>query len=197
MKALRILALLAIILGLAGCGGSTPAESSSPYAPQKETTTTQYASSEDAHSPAPIRPDASLHPGATNQNVTQDNIQSTICVSGYTATIRPPTSYTNALKARQIKDEKLTGSAGDFEEDHLIALSIGGSPKDPRNLWPEPYESRASRLAPYPDGAEEKDKVENKLHADVCSGKKTLLEAQKAISTDWRALYVKEYGSGS
>ena len=37
-------------------------------------------------------------------DVTQDTIDSTICVSGWTATVRPPTSYTNALKVHQIAE---------------------------------------------------------------------------------------------
>jgi hypothetical protein len=26
-----------------------------------------------------------------------------------------------------------------YEEDHLISIEDGGDPTDPRNLWPEPY----------------------------------------------------------
>ncbi|MGW4994883.1 hypothetical protein ACWEQ3_46110 [Streptomyces mirabilis] len=37
-------------------------------------------------------PDSSCTPGSYNPNVTQSNIHSTICVSGWTATVRPPTS---------------------------------------------------------------------------------------------------------
>ncbi|MEU1596054.1 hypothetical protein ABZ468_25155 [Streptomyces sp. NPDC005708] len=36
--------------------------------------------------------DSSCTPGAYNPDVTQSNIHSTICVSGWTATVRPPTS---------------------------------------------------------------------------------------------------------
>jgi len=37
-----------------------------------------------------------------NPAVTQATIAATICVAGYTATIRPPTSVTNRIKAHQI-----------------------------------------------------------------------------------------------
>src|SRR5258708_3844160 len=37
-----------------------------------------------------VLPDSTCTPGSTNPNVTQANIQQTICVSGYTQTIRPP-----------------------------------------------------------------------------------------------------------
>jgi hypothetical protein len=41
-------------------------------------------------------------PGARYSKVTQATISKTICVKGWTATIRPPTSYTNALKKAQL-----------------------------------------------------------------------------------------------
>lgn len=66
------------------------------------------------------------------------------------------------------------------EVDHLVSLELGGS-NDPKNLWPEVY-------APRP-GAHEKDVVENWLHAEVCAGRKPLSEAQRAIASDWIAVY--------
>src|SRR2546423_12246170 len=27
----------------------------------------------------------------------------------------------------------------DYEEDHFLALELGGAPRDPRDLWPEPH----------------------------------------------------------
>ena len=39
-------------------------------------------------------------PGVLNPDVTQANIRSTICRHGWTSTIRPPSSYTDALKRR-------------------------------------------------------------------------------------------------
>ena len=47
-------------------------------------------------------PDPICTPGSYNPDVTQSTIGSTTCVSGWTATIRPSTSYTNALKAQGI-----------------------------------------------------------------------------------------------
>jgi hypothetical protein len=65
-------------------------------------------------------PDPHRTPGAINPAVTQETIGSTICVSGWTRTIRPPSEYTTALKRQQIRefgyaDRKLS----DYEEDHL------------------------------------------------------------------------------
>jgi hypothetical protein len=129
-------------------------------------------------------PIGSVTPGSANPAVTQKNIYSTICVSGYTKTIRPSVSYTNALKIRQLSttysrynDQNLKN----FEEDHLIPLEIGGNPTDPRNLWPEPW------WGTY--GAKAKDKLENRLHKGICSGNTTLAEAQRTFAKDWISTY--------
>ncbi|MEY9945275.1 hypothetical protein [Kitasatospora sp. GAS1066B] len=125
-------------------------------------------------------PDPSCTPGALNPDVTQDTIDSTICVSGWTATVRPPTSYTNRLKAQGIVDYGYADTnMSDYEEDHFIPLELGGSPTSPLNLWPEPHSS-ASGGSSYG-----KDGVENKLKAAVCSGRAQLADAQNAIATDW------------
>jgi hypothetical protein len=124
--------------------------------------------------PGPL-PDASCTPGVTNPQVTQGNIKSTICKSGWTSTVRPPVSVTDKLKRSGIAAYGYTDtSMKAYEEDHLISLELGGSPDDPKNLWPEPGAS------PNP-----KDKVENALNSAVCSGRVKLADAQHAIATDW------------
>ncbi|TQF01358.1 hypothetical protein E6W39_02785 [Kitasatospora acidiphila] len=126
-------------------------------------------------------PDPNCTPGVLNPDVTQDTIDSTICVSGWTATIRPSTSYTNRLKAQGISDYGYTDTnMSDYEEDHFIPLELGGSPTDPQNLWPEPHYSTGSGGTSYT-----KDAVENKLKKAVCSGTVALTDAQNAIATDW------------
>jgi len=112
-----------------------------------------------------------LTPGSLNPDVTQDTIAATICVRGWTATVRPPTDYTNRLKAEQMPLYGETGSPSGYQEDHLISLELGGDPTDPRNLWPEPY-PRASAV----------DRIENELNGKVCSGELTLAEAQEQES---------------
>jgi hypothetical protein len=106
-------------------------------------------------------------PGVLNAAVTQATIRTTICTRGWTRTIRPPTDYTNALKARQLREYRLRGPPSAFQEDHLISLELGGNPVDPRNLWPEPY-PRAAAV----------DQIENALNSRVCNGELTLAEAQ-------------------
>lgn len=135
-------------------------------------------------------------PGSTNPAIYQGNISQNICNPNWsTSSERPPSNYTTALKIAQLKsygnkDQK----TADYEEDHLVSLELGGNPTDSNNLWPEPY------TASIPDGgAKTKDKVENYLHMQVCSGAMPLVQAQVLISTDWYAVYVKnlkgKYGS--
>jgi hypothetical protein len=112
-----------------------------------------------------------LTPGSLNPDVTQATIRSTICVRGWTKTVRPPQSYTTPLKLRQMPAYGERGPPSAYQEDHLVSLELGGNPTDPRNLWPEPY-PRASEV----------DMIENELNAKVCSGELTLAEAQRQES---------------
>jgi len=114
---------------------------------------------------------AAMTPGSLNPDVTEETIGQTICARGWTATVRPPTEYTNGLKAEQMPLYGETGSPSDYQEDHLISLELGGNPTDPANLWPEPY-PRAADV----------DKIENELNDKVCSGQLTLAEAQRQES---------------
>jgi hypothetical protein len=201
---LLVVAALVIVALLAGCAGGIGSEVK-PSAPQGSTgkkavqgsggkTTSAKTSGAKTTSSAapPIFPDPSLHPGATNPDVTQGNIDSTICKSGFTKTIRPPVSYTDKLEQQQISDEGLPGTPQDYEEDHLISLELGGAPKDEKNLWPEAYENRGAKFAATGTGSETKDKVENETKRLVCSGKITLSDAQTRIAADWRKLGTDE-----
>lgn len=135
--------------------------------------------------PADIYPPV---PGAVNPAITQDNIDQNICNPKWsTKSERPSSAYTTKLKIKQMQDYDLPGSTKDYEEDHLISLELGGNPTDPNNLWPEGYTASVAD-----GGAKTKDKVENYLHAQVCSGAITLAEAQSEISTDWYLVYVND-----
>src|SRR5665213_3546256 len=74
-------------------------------------------------------PNKLLTPGAINPAVTQANIKSTICVIGWTATVRPPATYTNQLKYSQLHSGYNLGgdlNLRDYEEDHIVPLETGG-----------------------------------------------------------------------
>jgi hypothetical protein len=65
-------------------------------------------------------------------------------------------------------------SPSNYEFDHLIPLEIGGTPDDLKNLWPEPHSNSF-----------DKDKFENYLHKQICSGRMDLKTAQNEIATNW------------
>lgn len=120
-------------------------------------------------------PDPACTPGAIFADVTTEQT----CVSGYTKTVR---SVSTSLKKRVYKAYGIAYPPpfGTYEADHFIPLTLGGS-NDIANLFPESAE-------PKP-GFKEKDLVENYLHQQVCAGKINLSAAQRAIATDWVAVY--------
>ncbi len=127
-------------------------------------------------------PDPRITPGATDPGITQQNIHQTVCVQGYTKTVRPPAYFTNKLKKQQLHQYRYSDTdPRHYEEDHLIPLNIGGAPDDPRNLWPQPRNSQWN--------AEKKDELEFRLYRLVCDGRVSLKEAQDAYATDWIAAY--------
>src|SRR3981081_57184 len=134
-------------------------------------------------------PDPVCTPRAVDSPVTQDTLSNTICVRGYTPTVRPLSPYTHDLKVRQIAEYGYADtSLAAYEEDHLIPLELGGHPTDPKNLWPQP------RNGNHP--AAQKDLAENALHAKVCGGAMTLAAAQAAIATNWASISLSPSGRG-
>lgn len=189
--------MLALLAGCAGTnpvtGSAAPARVSAPAptthvhvqpSPSRTTApahhTAQPSPSPHAASGPPILPNAARTPGAINPAVTPTTLNQTICLTGYTSAIRPPESYTYQLKVSQLASGyayRGDMSTGDYEEDHLIPLELGGSPTAVANLWPEPYDG--------PGGAHVKDLIENQLHDLVCSGRLALAVAQQAIASNW------------
>ncbi len=100
-----------------------------------------------------------------------------LCTVGYSASVRPPVSYTEPIKRRLMAGQHLTGKVSDYELDHEVPLELGGAPRDLRNLWMEPLNG--------PGGAHAKDVEENQLHHAVCTGSMTLAGAQRRILADW------------
>jgi hypothetical protein len=119
-------------------------------------------------------PDSGCTPGAIFQDVTVDQI----CTSGYSESVRDvPESEKDQVYAEY---GIASHSPGEYEVDHLISLELGGS-NDISNLWPE-------AASPEP-GFHEKDRVENYLHDQVCSGTMSLAQAQQEIATNWVNVY--------
>jgi hypothetical protein len=126
-------------------------------------------------------PDPRCTPGALNPKVTQRSIGATICRSGYSESVRPTESITEAEKRGSLRAYGDTRPLHDYEYDHLVPLEIGGAPNAPRNLWPEPGAS------PNP-----KDRLENRLHALVCERRMSLAAAQLALARNWVAAYRRD-----
>ena len=201
--------IVTIVVVAAGCtsgsgraelGSPATAPTSSPSSTETpggtaagSTTTTTPAAAGGGGGAVPpgVEPRADLTPGAADPRVTQANIGSTICVSGYTRTVRPPESVTGPIKTRVLAAYGYTHPRSDYELDHLVPLEVGGAPADVGNLWPEPYEASGDRLAPAGMGSETKDRFENFLHREVCAGRLPLADAQREIAVDWYGSWVR------
>jgi hypothetical protein len=132
---------------------------------------------------AHVLPDPASAPGEINPDVTQATINATICVHGWTATVRPPVSYTNAIKRRLLPPgHKLS----EYELDHRLSIEDSGAPARPANLWMMIYADRY--------GARVKDVLETRLRELVCSEKISLDKARSALLGNWLSAYAEYVG---
>lgn len=96
---------------------------------------------------------------AVDPAVTQANLASRICKSGYTTTFRAAASDTNKEKALSLREHgQIRVSSSEY--DHLISLQLGGT-NAVSNRWPEPNRANA------PGSTNPKDAVETKLNKAV------------------------------
>lgn len=107
-----------------------------------------------------------------------------ICRSGYAESVR---HVTEAEERRVYAEYGITHRAsGQYEVDHVIPLELGGN-NALKNLWPEPND--------HPHGyLNSKDKLENRLHALVCTHQVSLALARATISRNWVAAYHRFLG---
>ena len=126
----------------------------------------------------PIVPDRAMTYGAVDINGTLENI----CTPGYSKSVRKVTVGTRNKVYAEYKVDPLRDY---YEVDHLVSLELGGS-NDVKNLWPQSYTT-------VPWNAHVKDKLENRLHREICDGIITITEAQEAIRTDWIKTYCDKY----
>ncbi|MFC3532883.1 HNH endonuclease [Vogesella facilis] len=73
------------------------------------------------------------------------------------------------------------------EVDHLVSRELGGA-DEIDNLWPQAYGTS-------PWNAVLKDKLENRLHKEMCAGSITLEAARQMLVNDWREAYRQYYGA--
>lgn len=120
-------------------------------------------------------PDPALTPGGT-----QSTDPAAVCTPGWASAHR---DVSTATKDQVAAAYGLSSRYG-YEIDHLIPLELGGA-NTTANLWPEPYNS--------PDGAIQKDGLEDWLHQQVCDHGLALVTAQRQIAHNW---YLTWLGAG-
>ncbi|MGH9466498.1 MAG: hypothetical protein ACRD1Y_04000 [Terriglobales bacterium] len=121
-----------------------------------------------------LLPDPQLTPGAAVAGATA----AAVCGHDYSTQERDVSASLKRQAYTEYRAVKKPGVC--CEVDHLISLEVGGS-NTLANLWPQPYE-------PKP-GAREKDRLEDYLHREVCSGALPLAQAQRELSQDWVRAY--------
>jgi hypothetical protein len=193
-------ATVAVLAALAGAGAGSCVTAAPPRASAASGLAYSRASGQVVQAQQPANschahgggllelPDPRCTPGALNPAVTQQTIGSTICVSGWTSTVRPPESVTEPEKLADMRSYGLTPRPSAYEYDHLVPLELGGAVNDPRNLWPEPDYAGGRGFYLNP-----KDHLERALNRLVCRGQMSLSRAQLLIARNWAAAY-REYG---
>ncbi len=148
-----------------------------------------FASASALAGEAPIVPNLEITPGVARTDLSV----AAICKTKWGKDAR---HVTDAMKAQVFKSYGLSGNSDPAckpapgskqrcEIDHLVSRELGGA-DDVKNLWPQPYAGTWN--------AHLKDKLENRLHKEMCAGKITLQEAQSSLVNDWRVAYRKYYG---
>ena len=119
--------------------------------------------------------------GAFNPRVTQETIEQTICMPGYTKELRPSTNITYFVKQRLLKRSgRDRAEAFQYKLDHIVPVSLGGHPSKIEN-----FELQRRGAA----NRKRKSEIEAKRPCLVCSGEVTLADAQREFSNDWQAAY--------
>lgn len=118
-----------------------------------------------------------------NPTLTPGEAQTTDLGLICTSPIKVPRDVPLSVRLQVFKNYHIPwGNHHLYEVDHLIPLELGGA-NTIANLWPE--------FGPIPNP---KDKVENRLHVLVCTGKVTIEVAQHDIAINWKDAQ-KNYGS--
>jgi hypothetical protein len=138
-------------------------------------------------------PDPKLTPGVTRPDLTVEQI----CKTKWGKDAR---AVTEAMKREVLQAYHMTAAdcpSGKIEIDHLCSRELGCA-DDVKNLWPQCYEKpvaglKASETKEW--GAHKKDRLENRLHKEVCDGTTSLDDARHEIITDWIAAYKRRFGT--
>src|SRR6516165_8392054 len=75
---------------------------------------------------------------ALNPAVNQTNVHQTICVAGWTKTVRPSAQALRPIKDRLLAEIGATNPQL-YQLDHIVRLELGGAPYDARNFQLQAY----------------------------------------------------------
>lgn len=171
-----LFAAAALALDLSACSGNASRTVSSPPVTSRSTAAVAAAD----------QPCVQTRHGciSLNPDVTAQTLAGTICRSGYTRSVRPASSYTQAIKKKLLREAGLSESLRrDYELDHIVPLALGGHPRKLTNLALQPWDGE--------HGATRKDLLEVRLQRLVCHGQLALHAAQVCIAEDWEACAVR------
>jgi hypothetical protein len=171
----RSIAALGILILGSGCAGTRgPVQGAHPWpALPPAVVAANLPCVQTGHGCIPLNPD-----------VTEDTINQSICVPGYTKTVRPSKTYTNGIKAKLLRENGLDESQmSRYELDHIVPLGLGGHPRKLANLALQPWDGE--------HGAIRKDLLERRLQVLVCRGELQLTEAQVCIADGWEVCDAK------
>lgn len=128
-------------------------------------------------------PDDAITPGVV-RNLSAEKI----CSTKWGADRR---NVTKAMKAEAYARYNLAPWEGECakpkgcEVDHRVPRELGGE-DNIDNLWAEPFGGSCN--------AHNKDRLENRVHKEMCAGDLTLEDAQAIFLGDWRPAYVERFG---
>ena len=136
--------------------------------------------------PTPPLPAAVIEPKITPK-ITQYNLQQTMCVGGYVNTIHSSAYFRGRAVQRQLcKYGYIETLPKNYEKIRPELLGVGGTPNDPRNLWPKPHISAWD--------AAKKEQPKFVTSRMVCAQEIALAEIQQAITANlveaWKKLCI-------
>ena len=123
-----------------------------------------------------IGADPRCTPGVLNAAAAA-NPQKTICQRSYLARLEKAAAGVEHLKIAMMIRYGSAGNPSTYVLAQLVPVEDGGSPTDPKNLWPILLDGWG--------GARTQAVVANAVHARICNGKTTVGQAAQLFEGDW------------
>ncbi|MBV9798372.1 MAG: hypothetical protein JO039_10035 [Solirubrobacterales bacterium] len=123
-----------------------------------------------------IGADPRCTPGVLNPAAAA-NPRKTICRRGYETELAKREAAARALKIAMMVRYGSTGNPSTYVVAERVPAEDGGSPTDPKNLWPMPLYGWGGALT--------ESAVANSLHDQICQDAVTVREATRVLEGDW------------